>query len=71
MSSDLATLFTGRTFKIEVYPFSFKEYQEYYKYDDKQEAFEKYIKEGGMAGSYLYTTQEEKYQYIKEVFNTL
>ena len=35
------------------------------------EAFEKYIKEGGMAGSYLYTTQEEKYQYIKEVFNTL
>ena len=24
-----------------------------------------------MSGSYLYKTQEEKYQYIKEVFNTL
>lgn len=71
MSSDLATLFTGRTFKIEVYPFSFKEFQEYYNYNDIQEAFDQYLYQGGMAGSYLYKTQEEKYQYIKDVFNTL
>lgn len=71
MSSDLATLFTGRTFKIEVYPFSLKEYQEYYKYKDIQQSFENYVKEGGMAGSYVYKTWEEKHQYIKEVFNTL
>lgn len=71
MSSDLATLFTGRTFKIEVYPFSFKEFLEYYNYSDIQDAFSKYVYEGGMSGSYLYKTQEEKYQYIKDVFNTL
>lgn len=71
MSSDLATLFTGRTFKIEVYPFSFKEYQKYYKYTDIQETFDKYVLEGGMSGSYLYKTQEEKNQYIKDIFNTL
>jgi len=71
MSSDLATLFTGRTFKIEVYPFSFKEYIEYYKYNDMQDAFDNYVKDGGMSGSYLYKTQQEKYQYIKDVFNTL
>ena len=71
MSSDLATLFTGRTFKVEVYPFSFKEFQKYYQYNDLQEAFDKYVYEGGMSGSYLYKTQEEKYQYIKDVFNTL
>ena len=71
MSSDLATLFTGRTFKIEIYPFSFKEYLQYYKYNDLQEAFDNYVKQGGMSGSYLYKTQEEKYEYIKEVFNTL
>jgi hypothetical protein len=71
MSSDLATLFTGRTFKIEVYPFSLKEYMEYYELSDIKESFERYVKEGGMAGSYLYTTQQEKYDYIKDVFNTL
>ena len=71
MSSDLSTLFTGRTFNIEVYPFSFKEYQEYYKYENIDEAFDKYVYEGGMSGSYFYQTIEEKYQYIKEVFNTL
>ncbi len=71
LSSDLATLFTGRTFEIEVYPFSFKEYLEYYNYKDIQEAFDNYTKEGGMSGSYLYKTQEEKYQYISDIFNTL
>ncbi len=71
MSSDLATLFTGRTFKVEIYPFSFKEFQKYYNYNDIQEAFNKYISEGGMSGSYLYKTQEEKFQYIKDVLNTL
>ncbi|MCQ2788926.1 MAG: ATP-binding protein [bacterium] len=71
LSSDLATLFTGRTFKIEVYPFSFKEYIEYYKPDDIQSAFDNYVKEGGMSGSYLYKEDEEKYSYLKDVFNTL
>lgn len=71
MSSDLATLFTGRTFCIDVYPFSFKEYLEYYQYNDIQEAFDNYVKEGGMSGSYLYKTQKEKYDYISGVYNTL
>ncbi|MFR3155997.1 MAG: ATP-binding protein [Christensenellales bacterium] len=71
LSSDLATLFTGRTFEIEVYPFSFKEYIEYFKYKDIDEAFKKYVLEGGMSGSYLYNSIDKKYDYLNNVYNTL
>lgn len=71
LSSDLATLFTGRTFEIKVYPFSFSEYLQYFGYTDKYAAFDKYMLEGGMSGSYLYKDTELKYDYISEVFDTL
>lgn len=71
LSSDLATLFTGRTFEIKIYPFSFGEYMQYFELQDKYNAFDKYMIEGGMAGSYLYKDQESKYDYIAEVFDTL
>ena len=71
LSSDLATLFTGRTFEIKVYPFSFSEYVRYFEYTDIYGALDKYVTEGGMAGSYVYKDREAKYDYIEEVFNTL
>ncbi len=71
LSSDLATLFTGRTFEIKVFPFSFKEFLRYYNLTDNYTAFDRYLKEGGMAGSYLYKDQEAKYDYIADVFDTL
>jgi len=71
LSSDLATLFTGRTFEIKVYPFSFAEYVQYFACADKYAAFDHYMLEGGMSGSYLYKTPEDKYDYIEAVFDTL
>lgn len=71
LSSDLATLFTGRTFKIEVYPFSFKEYISYYGLSDKYSAYIKYMTEGGMPGSYVYKNERDRSKYIKDVFDTL
>ena len=71
LSSDLATLFTGRTYEIEIYPFSFKEYVEYFKYRDIDEAFKNYVMEGGMSGSYVYTEYNQKYNYINDVYNAL
>ncbi len=71
LSSDLATLFTGRTYEIQVYPFSFKEFMKYFNYESVQDAFEKYVLEGGMAGSYIYNDVNKKYNYINEVYNAL
>lgn len=71
LSSDLATLFTGRTFEIEVYPFSFKEYLKYFEYKNIDDSFDKYVMEGGMSGSYLYNSIDKKYEYLNDIYNTL
>ena len=71
LSSDLATLFTGRTFEVKLFPFSFAEFVKYYEIDNTYDAFDRYIIEGGMSGSYLYRKQEAKYDYIAYIYNTL
>ena len=71
-SSDLATLFVGRTYEIHVFPFSFWEYLAYFPSERIYESLTRYITEGGMAGSYLYINETQKYRYINtEVLNAL
>lgn len=71
-SSDLATLFVGRTYEVHVFPFSFKEYLSYYPSENFYGSLTKYITDGGMAGSYLYKNDSQKYRYINsEVLNAL
>ena len=71
-SSDLATLFVGRTYEIPVYPFSFAEYLEYFPSRNIYDSLTAYISDGGMAGSYLYRTEDQKRRYItSEVVNAL
>lgn len=71
-SSDLATLFVGRTYEIHVFPFSFTEYLSYFPSKNLYGSLTKYITEGGMAGSYLYKNETQKYSYINsEVLNAL
>ena len=71
-SSDLATLFVGRTYEIPVYPFSFAEYLEYFPSQNIYDSLTAYISDGGMAGSYVYKTEEQKRRYINsEVLNAL
>lgn len=71
LSSDLATLFTGRTFEIKIYPFSFEEYMKYFNYDNHYLAFNTFMQDGGMSGSYLYEELVDKNNYLRDIYNTL
>lgn len=72
LSADLATLFTGRYIEIHMFPFSFKEYCDYYSdQTDKDKLFEEYFIKGGLAGSYAYNTDLDRTTYIKEVYETI
>lgn len=72
LSADLATLFTGRYIEIHMFPFSFKEYCEYYsEKTDRDKLFEEYFVKGGLAGSYAYSTELDRTTYIKEVYETI
>lgn len=72
LSTDLATLFTGRYIEIHIYPFSFKEYCQYHdNINDISLLFEDYTIKGGLAGSYAYNTEKDRKEYIKEVYETI
>ena len=67
INKERITLFIGKTYEIQVYSFSFKEFMKYFNYENAQDAFEKYVLEGGMAGSYIYNDVNKKYNYINDV----
>lgn len=72
LSSDLATLFTGRYMEIHVYPFSFKEFCDYFDViNDYDTHFDRYIRLGGLSGSYLYKEDSDKEKYIRDVYDTI
>ena len=64
LSSDLATLFTGRHGEVHILPFS-----EYRSYFDEQGAvdddFDGFIRRGGLAGSYDYDGISESYGFLR------
>jgi len=68
LSNDLATLFAGRVFEVNVFPFSFKEYNKYF--EGNINSFDEYFKIGGMSGSYLYKSYEDGIKYIDNVYKT-
>ena len=46
-SSDLATLFVGRTYELQVFPFSFHEYLDYFPSENVYGSLTNYIRASG------------------------
>lgn len=67
LSSDIVTEFRGRSFEIRVFPLSFKEYVEATE-NNKKDAFDDYVRYGGMPLSVFMKTDNQKSQYLKELF---
>ncbi|MBP5249962.1 MAG: ATP-binding protein [Lachnospiraceae bacterium] len=72
LSSDLATLFTGRTMEVRVFPFSFSEYLSYFGAGDNiDDDFDAYVRAGGLPGAYTYEDEKMRYDYVSEVYRTI
>lgn len=72
LSSDLATLFTGRSMKVEIFPFGFSEYRRYFGYEQQlDEAFDAYVVRGGLPGSYVYREERDRIANLVETYTTI
>ena len=74
LSSELATLLTGRAFEINILPFSFAEYLEYTgKTSNPDRAFSEYMRIGGFPESvgFIESGENYAYEYIRTVFQNI
>lgn len=72
LSSDLATLLSGRFIEIRVYGLSFNEFKLFYNADNSIETLNRYLKYGGLP--YLVNLPNEEkiiFEYLKNVYNTI
>lgn len=71
LSSDLATMLTGRYIEIKMLPLSFREFQQINE-EDKDVSFSNYMKMGGMpyVSRMKYIT-EKIYPYLEGIYNTV
>ena len=69
LSSELATLLTGRYIEIKMLPLSYKEFID--NRNDSAEMFNDYLNSGGLPYLLNLETSEMKYEYIMGLYNTI
>ncbi len=70
LSKDIATEFRGRSSQIRVHPFSFSEFYEFTGGDEKK-VLEEYMITGGMPGIINEETQEDKKNYLINLYSEI
>ena len=74
LSSELATLLSGRYVEFQVFPLSFKEFVDFSteRAQDQGRLFQEYLKFGGFPAIHHFDLSEEVvYQYISAIYNTI
>lgn len=73
LSGELATYLSGRSIQIKMLPLSFKEYLDFYNFDENitiDEKFNKYLKFGGLPSlSNLINDDNIKEEYLKDIYD--
>ena len=74
LSSELATLLSGRYIEIKIYPLSFREYLEFNNYDtiNLEDKFNEYLKYGGLpAITHIKEKDDLVMTYLNDIYNTI
>ncbi len=71
LSGELATLLSGRYIEIKMLPLSFKEYQEYYKEDNLEKLYLKYINNSSFPYTLNIDNSEQIDIYLDSLYNTI
>lgn len=72
LSSEIATLLSGRYISFDIYPLSFIEFLDFHNLDDSSKSLEQYIKYGGLPYLiHLELEDEIAYSYLKSVYNSV
>ena len=71
LSSELATLLSGRYIEIKMLPLSFKEYKDAYKDLNNDELYQKYISYGSLPYTTSLDTEDDVSMYLSSIFNDI
>ena len=71
LSSELATLLSGRYIEIKMLPLSFKEYKSYYKDLSNDDLYQKYISIGSLPYTINLDNEDDVSMYISTIYNDI
>ena len=71
LSSELATLLSGRYIEVKMLPLSFKEYKDIYKIKDNDELYQKYISIGSFPYTINLENEDDVSLYLSSLYNDL
>ncbi len=67
LSSDIVTEFRGRGDEVRIYPLSFAEFYSVFQ-GDYEDAWEEYMRYGGLPQAAQFATERQKAEYLKNIF---